>query len=446
MSTLYRAVLSVLLGFGLCDQSAIAQIYPPTTGATQAGCFIGPADLQTLSTDTIGGPWMHLLYLKSFTEPADRPGAGSLQLAVDPILDIRAGTGFDNVRGARWAGRIDDRIDFGGTLLEMQRQPAGPPADWTALHGGYPGMGRGKISTDQDGLLNIDHSQSSAWFKFDASKRVEIQWGLGSQRIGPAIYNALLSDEVAPAPYLQLAWDLTPRWTLHYLQRRLQGLERLPADGVREGRYAPMGLAVRAISYAYAPQTGPALSVTAMTGRLFKTQERSTAECIADLGFWPQLADKRSDHWNGINAQVSWTSGLAMYGQVAHSPQHHRLVFGTAYSNEHWNLWVEGNSGKGAIAQTVEPPMGAGPARWWNASDSLFTRSQIAGIAWHQGRWSASAELTRATSRIGVTAQINWMPWDHAPFQMTAIAASWNEESWWSVGLSSHISHGRKTY
>ncbi len=440
--------LALLLASGF-SPIARAQISPPTTSLTQSGGFIGPATLQTRPSDTIStadAPWVHLLYLE-----------GNVRLAVDPVLDIRTGkgtgtggshTGFTNVRGGRWAGRIDDRIDFGGTLLEMQRVPLGPAQDWLALHGGFPGMGTGKLSTTEAGQTHVDHSLSSAWFKFAPAERFNIEWGIGAHRIGPAIYNAVLSDEVAPAPYLKLDWQIAPRWKLHYLQRRLQSNERLEADGVREGRYTPMGLAVRAISYTSRDASSASnATITAMTGRLFNILGRSTEETVADLGFWPHPSDQRSDSWQGISAQINWAELPTFYAQVARSRQHHRWVIGAAYNHEQWQFWVEANGGEGHLAhnsQLPAPPQGAAPALWWNATDSIFTRGQVAGAAWNNGRWTATVELTNATTKTNANARITWLPYQHAPFAINVRAAQWAEQTWWSAGFSSYIHHGRK--
>ena len=140
--------------------------------------------------------------------------------------------------GARYAGRIDGTLGFGGKVLEMQR-----PSGWTRNGMGagrtrYPGMGPGKLRPAGDGLFGIDHSLAEVWFDLHATDRLHLQWGLGSVGMGPGTRNLLWNADMAPAPYLLIDVDLG-RVALPLAPKSATGLERLPADGGGKGGMHP---------------------------------------------------------------------------------------------------------------------------------------------------------------------------------------------------------------
>ena len=432
-----------------------AQVELPRNGAV----FESPADRLTLASDTVDAPWTHILRLD-----------GPVQLVVDPLLDLRLEgevdgesseklQGYRNVRGVRWSGRIDQKLAFGGMLLEMQRAPVGAEADWSAERGGFPGMGRGKLSYSEasDGGPLLDHSLSSAWFKWSAAERLSVEWGLGSHRIGRALFNAVLSDGVAPAPYLGLNWRVAKRLTIHYLQRRMQGPQRLAADGVREGRYEPLGLGIRGISYAAMWKEGAPFTLTAMQGRLGPVLGRSTAEAIADLGPWPVRTDKRTDQWFALDAVMGWPSGSELYSQfVRCSPDGGaRVVLGGVIRRDTWSAWGEVNGGAGDFQGQVAQPIGGGLTSWWDPQDSAFTRRALLGSAFEQGRLRVALELSMGHSKDddavtrGSSARIDYAIAPRAarsPIAITITAACWDKRTWWSSGLTMPLGVGRKTH
>lgn len=192
---------------------------------------------------------------------------GPVRLALDPVMDIAterrrtrsasesdpsapwtSASGFRNVRGVRYAGNIDNRIDFGGKVLEMQRLLVAPETEYVLQAGTYPGMGTGKLRPAEEGLYTLDHSLAEVWFDARISERLRLQWGLGSLGMGPGSRNLLWEPGRAPAPYLLTEVNLGKGWTYRWVQSRRRGNERLPANGAREGRYRPMGLGIRSLT------------------------------------------------------------------------------------------------------------------------------------------------------------------------------------------------------
>ena len=160
----------------------------------------------------------------------------------------------------------------------------GPETEWVLAAQGYPGMGPGKLRPAGDGLFGIDHSLAEVWFDLHATDRLRLQWGLGSVGMGPGTRNLLWNADMAPAPYLLIDVDLGKGWHYRWLQSRQRSTERLPADGVREGRYAPLGLGVRSLGKSFSmgeSQLNVNWIVAQWTDALHRGNDRSA---LADWG------------------------------------------------------------------------------------------------------------------------------------------------------------------
>ena len=164
------------------QSEASGQIIVPDRlqGGGRMGALVTPADQGVLPFDsvpTLPSDWSspdnwwhrHALFMD-----------GAVRLAMDPVVDyardvrrfrstgpseeVVTESGFRNIRGVRYSGTIDGAIGFGGKMLEMQRRLTGPDTEWVLAAEGYPGMGPGKLRSEEGDLYGLDHSLAEVWF------------------------------------------------------------------------------------------------------------------------------------------------------------------------------------------------------------------------------------------------------------------------------------------
>ena len=304
---------------------------------------VTPADKGTLAYDSLrtlppeeGGrdTWWHRHALHM---------EGPISVTLDPLVsisrDMRSTTAADgisaweqghrNIRGVRYSGTIDDQLQFGGKVLEMQRLLTGPEAEYVLAAQEFPGMGTGKLRPAENGLHSIDHSLAEVWFDLRPHDRWHIQWGLGSTGMGPGARNILWNGNRTPAPFLLVEADLGKGWTWRWVQSRQRGRERLPADGAREGRYAPLGLGMRSLTKTIRVDDN-AIDVSLVSVRWTDVTARgvqrpTTVDWMRALGpwHWPGTGDMDSPRYNaghwGLDLQ--WRRPQSTwYGQLRLQP------------------------------------------------------------------------------------------------------------------------------
>lgn len=393
--------------------------------------LVTPADWGTLAMDSLqalptamGGrdTWWHrhALFLD-----------GPVQVAMDPVLaissehrrtqleggDLRLDRGHRNIRGVRYAGLIDRRIRFGGTVLEMQRLLVAPETEYVLAAQEYPGMGTGKLRPAEGNLYSLDHSLAEVWFDLRPAPRVRTQIGLGRTGLGPGTRNLLWSGQRAPAPYLLVEVDLGHGWTWRWVQSRQRGRDRLAADGAREGRYHPLGLSLRSLTKTL--ENGDhSLNISLVTARwtdvLNRGSDRSGA---ADWGLalapwtWPNMNDPGTTeaawylagHW-GIDLQwrrsrSTWyaqgratpvgDSRTALWIQEGELERFQGMV-GHIRHGARWTCWTEWapfSATQPALLAPLLPvsPLGLKPWSPWRPT-------LIQGAEWRVGGFTMAAE------------------------------------------------------
>jgi len=356
---------------------------------------------------------------------------GPVRVAMDPVVDFarewrRTGgseaenpteSGFRNIRGVRYSGNIDGAVGFGGKVLEMQRVLVGPETEYVLAAQGFPGMGPGKLRPSGDGLFGMDHSLAEVWFDVRASERVRLQWGLGTVGMGPGTRNLLWNADMAPAPYLLVDVDLGRGWNYRWLQSRQRSTERMPADGAREGRYSPLGLAVRSIGKALGPEESRwhlNWVVARWTDVLQRGQDRSATEDWAlALAPWtaPIPVDTARPHFlaghHGLDVQ--WRRPKSTwYGQVRFAPWFdsrysdlgqdgtadlvHAMV-GHVRHGRQWTVWTEFAPATALVPGHVDPASSGG-----NLGIRSLSRLQpdwVQGFEWRPAGITIAAELGR---------------------------------------------------
>ena len=519
MTGVQRTILLLLLGptaLPLLSQIIVPDRLPD---GRRMPVLTTPADRGTLSFDSIrtlpedeGGrdSWWHrhALHLD-----------GPVKVALDPVVDLAREArsmqtatgqtwqyGHRNVRGVRYAGSLDDKVRFGGKVLEMQRLLVGPETEYVLASQLYPGMGTGKIRPAEGGLHSIDHSLAEVWFDVQPHDRWRVQWGIGSTGLGPGARNILWQGRRAPAPYLLVEGDLGKGWTWRWVQSRQRGRERLPADGAREGRYHPLGLGIRSLTKTI-ERGSNRVAATVMTARwtdvLGRGEERlGVLDWMRDLAPWhlPNLHGNDSTHTPGfrtghIGLDVQWRRPQSTwYAQVRTHPwndgrygqsidtgdmQSTQWMLGHVRHGDRWTVWTEWAPVAASQPAAFDPLLPLGPLGIQDASP--WRSDLIQGIEWRPGRWTLqweSGRLVETTLEDGTMTR----PWSHkvairlpsraadavSPSDrvrrgkfipnrllpplvpLVPVAGAMHipalELTWWTVGISSPVSTSRKTH
>lgn len=459
------------------------------------------ADRGTLAYDTVrtlptedGGrdTWWHRHAL--FTD-------GPVRMAMDPVVeyarqwrrlngtdnDAPTESGFRNIRGVRYRGTLDGTLHFGGKVLEMQRVLVGPDTEYVLAAQGYPGMGPGKLRPAGNGLFGIDHSLAEVWFDVKASKRMRLQWGLGTVGMGPGARNLLWNPDMAPAPYLLVDLDLGRGWHYRWYQSRQRSTTRLPADGAREGRYAPLGLSVRSLGKTI--KTGEhTLHVNWVTATWTDVLQRGQARSAATdwaIAMAPWSSPLHRDTANaavltghhGVDLQWRRTRST-WYGQARFAPwtgpdqenaSESQWLIGHVRHGEGWTVWTEFTPANSSALPEFDPasPGGGLGVR----SLSSLQPDWVQGIEWRPAGVTVSAELGRlrdawsgkmtlSLSPMGINSALSakrlgrkkrW-PNRHLPALVPVtpfievMTLSSTDALWWGIGLQSPVMNSRKSH
>ena len=499
-------LLVLTTGLTLATQGP-AQITVPDRlpNGQRAPAFVTPAERGTLPFDSVrtlpteqGGrdTWWHRHAL--FTD-------GNVRLALDPVVDLsqdrrRVGgdtpsvqRGHRNVRGVRYAGTIDDRVRFGGKVLEMQRVLVGPETEYVLAANGYPGMGPGKLRPAGDGLMGIDHSLAEVWFDTEVTNALRIQCGLGSTGLGAGARNLLWNPDMAPAPFLLLELDLGQGWTYRWVQSRQRSTLRLPADGAREGRYDPMGLGIRSLGKTLSMGEGT-LDLHYMVARWTHVLDRGTSrsgllDWAEALAPWPlpfevdSANPKVAAGHHGLDVQ--WRRAQSTwYAQVRFSPWRDdryralrdngtldpaHVMVGHVRHGDHWTFWAE-YSPLSTLAPATLDVASSGGSLGTRALSSLqpdwIVGAEVrpVGATWAV-EWGRISDGWTLKNRVAFpTSAVDSAPFQHrkrrkstwpnrilpaliplTPF-VEHVYQSRTNTHWWSMGIASPITNSRQVF
>ena len=481
-----------------------------------------PADWGTLAYDSLralppeeGGrdTWWHRHAL--FVD-------GPVQVTMDPVLDVsrdarrtivgeenptpETAFGYRNVRGVRYTGSIDKRVRFGGKVLEMQRLLVAPETEYILAAQEYPGLGPGKLRPAENGLFSMDHSLAEVWFDAQPKKWLQIQWGLGATQLGPGTRHLLWNGNRAPAPYLLLIADLGKGWTWQWLQSRERGLERLPPDGAREGRYHPLGLGLRSITKTIRTPDHQ-LDITFMSAQWTDVLQRGQLRS----GLWDWTAALAPLHIPGppenasnrylaahMGMDIQWRRPHSTwYGQLrlnptrddryaqavaAHEMEARQWMVGHIRHGDRWTIWTEwapraASTPVSLSALVPTSPLGIQPWSPWlpdfiqgaevriagttlsaeagrvSLSTNSNTTPEAPSLGWtwkcSLGIPSASADAVNdiARNKRSQSKPNRWWP----PFvPLTPFASvmhcSGMQQTWWTIGVTSPAMRSRKSY
>lgn len=484
--------------------------------------LITPADWGTLPYDSLrtlppeeGGrdTWWHrhALFLD-----------GPVQVTMDPVLDVSRDArrsmggeenpmpstefGYRNIRGVRYSGNIDQRVRFGGKVLEMQRLLVAPETDYILAAQEYPGMGPGKLRPTENGLFSMDHSLAEVWFDIHPKTWLQIQWGLGATQLGPGTRQLLWNGMRAPAPYLLLKADLGKGWSWQWLQSRQRGLERLSADGAREGRYYPLGLGLRSITKTFYAQDQQ-LDITFMSAQWTDVLQRGQNrpglwDWSSTLAPWhvPGSSENAASRYltAHMGLDIQWRrTHSTWYGQLRLNPagddryaqaitdgemEARQWMVGHIRHGDRWTFWTEWaprSPSTAASLSTLVPmgPLGIQPWSPWRADLVQGAEIRIAGttlsaeacrIALDANNnpasempstgwtWKCSIGIPSPSAdpvshihrkKRGKTQPNRWWPplVPLTPFA-SIMHCSGAQQTWWSIGIKSPAVLNRKSY
>ena len=143
-------------------------------------------------------------------------------LKIDPIIHFGLGDDtqdgnfvFQNTRGLKLRGTIDQKVYFYSSILENQQRFLNYEEDEIARLNAIPGQGFFKTYQSGliDGIRGWDYLNAQAYVGLKISKSIDFQLGHGRHFIGDGIRSMLLSDYGNNYFYLQLN---TKIWKLHY--------------------------------------------------------------------------------------------------------------------------------------------------------------------------------------------------------------------------------------
>ena len=497
-----------------------AQIVVPDRlpNGSRMTAFTTPAEFGALAFDTLrtlpqtlGGrdTWWHRHAVFS---------DGTIQVALDPVLDIsrdyrqrmsevpsESQQGFRNVRGVRYAGKIDGQLRFGGKVLEMQRVLVSPETEAILNAQAYPGMGTGKLRPTEGGLYKLDHSLAEVWFDINIHPNLRLQWGLGATELGPGARNILWNGARAPAPYLLAEVHLGHGWTYRWVQSRQRGQDRLPANGAREGHYQPLGLGIRSLTKSVMSK-GQSLDITIMTARWTDVAARSqngrgATEWMRAMAPWVLPNSRNSaTNWYLTGHQgldVQWRRRRSTwYGQLRRHPWRDQRyearpndwdgakwqgMIGHVRHGNQWSLWSELAPVHRSVPGELHPGIpgsSLGIDRWSNLTPYFIqgaewrimglTIAAEIGLPHSEGadadilpEWEPSWKATltipaAAADPISHEARRHRKPnrlWPPlvplAPFVSLMKSPGWygdSNEKWWSFGVTTSIFKTRKNH
>lgn len=146
----------------------------------------------------------------------------SFQLFINPVVQVNyynqvnnENPVFQNTRGVKVRGYIDNKVYFYTELLENQRNYFSYTEQRIAKFNALPGQTFYKSyhSSVIDKLKGYDFFTPKAYFGFNATKSINIEFGQGNHFIGNG-YRSLLLSDYGPS-YLYLKFN-TRVWKFHY--------------------------------------------------------------------------------------------------------------------------------------------------------------------------------------------------------------------------------------
>lgn len=287
-------------------------------------------------------------------------------IVVDPVVQAYVGrivTGgaesetrewWDNIRGARFQGRIDRKWHLGGELLERQGIAEPLLGRW-AVQYHVPGWGRSKLGKGGEYATAtsayFDVMLTRGWIGWQQGRWA---WdaGVDALHIGAGRNSAFLSRTAVPAPYLratrETAKSRTSAWSTRWMSTRRGPLGETAESLLERTRslflthqhfFGP--LLFQAV-YNFSWETTPAVAEGGWEG----------------LGFSEGQSYRPTRHIGGLELQ--W------HQQIGNS------LNATAYAQQSWS--------------------------WMVSTQSMATLSQVAGLSVRGKKWNLRAEWAERTA------------------------------------------------
>lgn len=204
---------------------------------TQDSTGFIPAERLELTAPSTAASWWQRTAHNHLFDFSDTDRERNL-IVVDPVVqsfvgrvlpegpDAEQREHWDNIRGARFQGRIDGRWHIGGELLERQGV-ADPLLGLWSTQFQTPGWGRSKLGKDR-GYNTVNQAYFDAMLTrgWVGSQQGTWAWDLGldALHIGAGRHSAFLSRTAVPAPYARLTHEegrhRTSVWSTRWMSTR----------------------------------------------------------------------------------------------------------------------------------------------------------------------------------------------------------------------------------
>lgn len=192
------------------------------------------------------------LFKKHWLEVKNKQGHIHISPLVDgtfgkETIDTTHSTLLRNTRGVFVEGQLLDKFSFSFMLAENQAQfmqyetlYLNAAGEKYVQSGGYlttnavvPGAARTKPFKEN----GYDYAYSIGSIRYAARKNVSFEAGNNGHFIGNGYRSLLLSDHSTATPYLKINWEISPRWSYHFIAKRNKNLYRKPVYQTVEGAY-----------------------------------------------------------------------------------------------------------------------------------------------------------------------------------------------------------------
>ena len=259
-------------------------------------------------------------------------------ITISPTLDVSLGKDlqdtitrkFQNTRGYVIEGDLFKNFSFSTSLYENQARFTKYESNYYLLigelypgGGGYsaqnaviPSAGRTKyFHTD-----GFDYAYAIGNVVYAPTKKLQLSTGNNSHFVGSGYRSLLLSDNSVNAPYFQVNYKISDKWTFIYMRSRILNLMRRPYTSNVEAFYEQKALATNYITY----KVSQKLNISLFEGTIWSRGNATTSTPVNPLFFNPipilssQLIDtSKLSTLLGINSEYLINSKNRVYSQIA---------------------------------------------------------------------------------------------------------------------------------
>ena len=243
----------------------------------------------------------------------------NFELRVNPVLHLTVGNNdgnaiYQNTRGVKLRGSIDQKIYFYSSIYENQREFL-PHVNsrinrWNAI------PGQGFFKSFESGVLNsfqgFDFLNAQAYTGLKISPSVDLQLGYGNNFIGDGYRSLLLSDYSHNYFYLKLSTNV---WKFHYQNLFTELSPISTADNIGDNLLPKKYMVAHYLNFKASPRFSIGIFETVVFSRnnQFEWQYLNPVILYRSI---EQFLDSPDNVLIGLNASYIPINGTKLYGQL----------------------------------------------------------------------------------------------------------------------------------